>query len=310
MSGNKEINLFDLLIMFWRKVKHLSIKTFIFLKNVLCLSIKYFWIVIPSIIIFSILGYWMTTPYKTKYNIEGIITFVPENQILIENEFQVLNSLKSNEASTFKKEFNINQQQLSKLLEFKIFSIVDFKSDSIPDFVSLKNINHAKIDTANPIMQDMLAVRIILNGTTDYKPYMDGLVKYFNNRENLLKVDSISKSLINNRIDFCNRELDRLDRFSEYDYFGGGKKVLKTNPNQGIILESSRKNLYYKDMHSLIKERNYLVSYLINKKDVINFTSQYMNITSVPRIQILFIYIIFGFMIGIIISYLIKIHRK
>ena len=87
MSGNKEINLFDLLIMFWRKVKHLSIKTFIFLKNVLCLSIKYFWIVIPSIIIFSILGYWMTTPDKTKYNIEGIITFVPENQILIENEF-------------------------------------------------------------------------------------------------------------------------------------------------------------------------------------------------------------------------------
>lgn len=306
MSDNKEINLFDLLIMLWKKIKSFSIRTFNFFKEVLCLFIKYFWIVIPSIIIFAILGYWMTTPEKTKYSAEGIITFVPENQILIENEFQILNSLKNNESSLFKKEFNINQQQLSKLLEFKVFPIVDFQKDSIPDFVLPRNDYHTKTDTTNPIMRDMLAVRIILNGTTEYKPYLDGLVKYFNNRENLFKTDSISKSLIRNRIDFCDKELERLDRFSEYDYFGGGKQVLKTNQQQGITLESSRKNLYYKDMHNLIKEKNYLISYLTNKNDVINFTSQNMNVTSVPRIYRLLIYIILGFVLGITIAYLIK----
>ena len=44
MSDNREISLFELLIMMWRKTKKGISNLFCFIKSSLCLSVKYFWI--------------------------------------------------------------------------------------------------------------------------------------------------------------------------------------------------------------------------------------------------------------------------
>lgn len=310
MSDNREISLFELLIMMWRKTKKGISNLFCFIKSSLCLSVKYFWIVIPVMILFVVAGYIVSLPVNTKYSAEGVATFFTENRLALETEIKTLNSLKNTDRAIFNKQLNLTDKQTEHLREIRVLPVIDFRSDSIPDAVAMANVPSLMSDTLNTVVPYMFSIRFILKGTMDYKPYMEGLVSYLDNIESLRTTDSVAKALTNSRIDFCNKEIERLERFSEYDYFGGGKFAVKTNYRDGITIEPSRRRLYYADIRDLIKEKDFLSAYIANKKNVINFVSPYMAVSCIPRKYILALFLMLGYLSGLFVSYIVQRRKR
>lgn len=261
-------------------------------------------------ILFVVAGHIVSLPVNTKYSAEGVATFFTENRLALETEIKTLNSLKNTDRAIFNKQLNLTDQQTEHLREIRVLPVIDFRSDSIPDAVAVANVPSLMSDTLNTVVPYMFSIRFILKGTTDYKPYMEGLVSYLDNIESLRTTDSVAKALTNSRIDFCNKEIERLERFSEYDYFGGGKFAVKTNYRDGITIEPSRRRLYYADIRDLIKEKDFLAAYIANKKNVINFVSPYMAVSSIPRKYILALFLVLGYLSGLFVSYLVQRRKR
>lgn len=310
MSENRDITLIDLIIIIWRKTKQGVANVFCLIAASLCLSVKYFWIVLPAIIVALAAGFFYSSHERTKYSAEGVITFFTENRLAIDNEIKTLNSLKGNDRDKFNQLFGITDEQNRQLLEIKALPVIDYLNDSIPDVVAPKHSGSIYTDTINTMVHHMMGIRFILRGTTDYKPYMDGLVAYFDNLPKLRNTDSVAKSMTAERIAFCQQEIERLERFSEYDYFGGGRVAVKTRYSDGITIEPSRKKLYYENMQELINQKDYLTSYLTGKERVINFISPYMNVLSIPRYIVLTLFLFIGFVLGATIAYFVDRRRQ
>ncbi len=306
MAEKQEVSLVDLILMCGRGIKRGFVGLWqLFLKS-LRLSIVYFWIVIPIFVLVMVAGWFLTTKERTEYRAEGIIAFAEENRLFIAEEIAALNALRNNNPAEFEAKFGLQGRQLDYFMEFRTYPVVDYLNDSVPDLAVTKNTGSFVADSVNRVVQNMLQVRIYMKGTTDYQPYMSGLISYLNSQPNLIRIDSLSRVRTNERIEFCNTELDRLARFSEYDYFGGGEKkmTLKTSWGGDLKLESSRKNLYYEDMRSLIKEKSYLeVQQARRDSAVANTLSPYMKVSDFPRMWKLAIFAIIGAVIAVAVAF-------
>ena len=298
MEEKRELNLFEFIILMWKSTKRGFGNLGSFFKKIYILSLKYFWIVFPAVIILFIAGYFYSQPKNTIYKANGIITFAKEAKLMIINELNALNTLDRQQLA---ENLNISPNELSKFVRFKTFNVIDFLNDSIPDIVVSKNIDQQMTDTTNVVQSDMLGLQITMKGSMNYTPYIEGLTAYFNRVKPIVRVDSASKAMLRERINFCNVELERLDRFSEYDYFGGGRKTLKSDLG-GITMEPSRKKLYYWDKRDLLKEKQYLITRAADRQNVINFTSNYMSITASRRIYKLAAFSFLGLCFGVIVA--------
>ena len=312
MTDIREITLLELLIIIWRKLKKCLCEIFRFIKLTVCLSVKYFWVLMASMVVFFALGYVATLPILTKYRVEGVATFFTENRLALENEIRVLNSLKETNSDLFNKKFNITQQQNKYLKEIRLLPVIDFLNDSVPDVIAMENNAYIMSDTVNRVVPYMVSVCFIFRGNMDYKPYMEGLVSYLDHVESLRKTDSIAKATTMSKIAFYDKEIERLERLSEYDYFQADKGGLSLDysKKQGITIESSSKRLYYEDIKKLIKERDFLSNYASNKDHVINFMSPDMMVYSFSRIKLLAIFLIVGLAVGIVLAHCIYRRRR
>jgi hypothetical protein len=185
---------------------------------------------------------------------------------------------------------------------------VDLRNDSIADIIAFKPKFEMFVDTLNPVMTDRIGVRIYLKGTNNTDKITEGLIYYFNHHPSIVKIDQAHKAMIDERIAFCITELNRLDRFSDYDYFGGGIKTIKSE-RSGIVMEPSRKKLYYENMRDLLKEKAYLTVLKAENPNVINFVSDKFWVRTFPRLYMLAIYLFIGLFAGLFVALVFK-NRK
>ncbi|MDR1543635.1 MAG: hypothetical protein LBS50_04335 [Prevotellaceae bacterium] len=303
------MNLFELLIACGKGVKRFFTGCAKLGLNMLRVSIQYFWITIIVLGAFVFFGWHSTKPEKRLYRARTVIQFAPEAKMLIENALNGLNRLSAFDREQFVEKMNITFDDAAHFRCFETYYVIDFKKDSIADVVDYKRIKTVPADTVNPAMPDYLALQIQLIGSHNFAPFLNGLKSFLSNQPDIARVDSMSKVILRERIAFCNRELDRLDRFSEYDYFGDkSRQTVKNDFKKGIILEPSRKNLYYVDMRNILHEKKYLTSIAASNPDVINYSD--VNIQLLPRYYYMIFWTISGFITSSILAFAFKRRKK
>jgi hypothetical protein len=304
----REMNFFELIIAVFNGIKNF----FKGLLNLSCQTIKlvfnYFWLMLIITALAVVLGYFSTQSPKRIYKAHNIITFSKEARQSVENEFYVLNTLSAFDREKLAERMNLTIADISSIIEFKTYPIIDLRNDSIADIIVFKPKFEMFIDTLHPAMTDRMGIRIYLKGTADTDKIAEGLIHYFNHHPSISKIDEASKAMIDERIAFCITELNRLDKFSDYDYFGGGTKTIKSE-RSGIVMEPSRKKLYYENMRDLLKEKSYLTTLKAENPNVINFVSDKFWIWTFPRLYMLIIYVFIGVCVGLLAALIFK-YRK
>jgi hypothetical protein len=306
MEEKREMNLFELIIACGRGIKRFFGGCINLACNSFRLAIQYFFIVIPVLAFFVFYGLHSTHPSKLIYKGRTTIQFMPETRMMIKNSLDGLNTLKNLDLPKFAQELNISEIDAKNLRFVDDFLVIDCKNDSVPDAVDYKRNKLVPADTINPAMNDRFALQIELKGATNFNVICDGLKYYFNSQKDIVRVDSMSKAVLKERIAMCDRELDRLDRFSEYDYFGGGKTSIHNSWKNGFSFEPSRENLYYVNMRDLLHEKNYLTAQLVSTPDVINFSSDVVKLVMTPRYVLVIFWTILGLGIGLLFALIFK----
>jgi len=307
MEEKREMNLFELIVVGFNGIKSLFKSTINLFNQTIRLSLQYFWIIglIMSAFIFA--SYYITRKEQRIYKSTTMITFSREIKPMIINELRAINAMSGFDSAKFAELMNIQPKQAESFREIRHYQVIDFLNDSIADIIDLKNkVNLA--DTLNRCMLDHLGIRIYLKGSNDFSPFYKGLVNYFNKHSEIARVDSASKAMLFERIAFCNKELERLDKFSDYDYFGEyTRESVKFNLKKGDIrLEPSRKQLYYIDMLNLLKEKSYLTTFAAANKNVINFLSENPSIDIRPRWHFVAVFGVAGYILGLILAIMFK----
>ena len=306
MEEKREMNLFELIIVSFNGIKSLFKSIINLFCQTIRLSLQYFWIIGVLMALFCFAAYYITKPEQRIYKSNAMITFSKEIKPMVINELQAINTMRGSDFIKFAELMNLSHKQAEKFTEVRYYQVIDFLNDSIADMIDIKHtVNLA--DTLNRCMLDHLGIRIYLKGSDDFRPFYKGLVNYFNNNQDIVRVDSASKAMIAERIAFCNRELERLDKFSDYDYFEGSKRGTANISRKGEIrIETSRKQLYYVDMRDLLKEKNYLTTFAASNKNVINFLSENPTINIRPRWQFMVVFGTAGYILGLILALMFK----
>ena len=306
MEEKREMNLFELIIAGCN-----GLKTFFkSIVNLFCqtvrLSLQYFWIVGLVVAGFCFIALFITKQEKRVYKSHAMITFSKEIKPLVSDELQAINAMRGFEFEKFAELMNLSHEQAKKFKEVRYYQVIDFLNDSIADVIDLHNRANLT-DTLNRCMSDRLGIRIYLKGSTDFRPYYRGLVNYFNKNKDIARIDSASKMMIAERIAFCDKELQRLDKFSDYDYFEGSDRSAARISKKGEIrIESTRKQLYYIDMRDLLREKNYLTNIYASNKNVINVLSENPALDIRPRWHYVVVFAVAGYIFGIILALMFK----
>lgn len=307
MEEKREMNLFELIIVCFNGIKSLFKSIISLFCQTIRLSLQYFWLVGLVIGLFIFVALYITTSKEHIYKSETMITFSKEIKPIIINELQAINTMRGLEFEKFAELLNLSREQAKKFREIRYYQVIDVLNDSTADFIDFNRATNLS-DSLNRCMHDRLGIRIYLKGSNDFRPFYLGLVNYFNKNQNIARIDSASKAIIAERIAFCNRELERLDKFSDYDYFGGSERdVVKINGRNGDIrLEPSRKQLYYIDMRDLLQEKNYLTHIASINKNVINLLSENPAVNTRPRWHFVVGFAAVGYIFGILFALIFK----
>ena len=310
MEEKREMNLFELIIVGFNGLKSLCKLIINLLCQTIRLSLQYFWIVGVIMGLFIFVAFYITTEEERVYKSNTMITFSKEIKPMVINELRAMNAMHGYDFARFAELMNLSREQAKEFRGIRYFQVIDFLNDSIADVIDMKNTMNLA-DTLNRCMLDHLGIRISLKGSFDFRPYYTGLVNYFNKNKIIARVDSASKAMITERIAFCDRELERLDKFSDYDYFEGSDRGAMNVSKKGEFrLETARKHLYYIDMRNLLKEKNYLTTFAASNKDVINFLSENPNVDIRPRWHFIVIFAAAGYLLGFMLALMFKCRKQ
>ena len=306
MEEKREMNLFELIIVGFHGLKSLFKSIINLFCQTIRLSLQYFWLVGLAMGLFIFYALYITDKEERIYKSNTMITFSKEIKPMVINELQAINAMRWADFARFAELMNLSDEQAGKFREIRYYQVIDFLNDSIADVIDLNNMA-SLADTLNPCMTDRLGVRIYLKGSADFRPYYQGLVNYFNKHKDIVRVDSASKAMIAERIAFCNNELERLDKFSDYDYFEGNERGAVNISRKGEFrLETARKQLYYVDMRDLLKEKNYLTNIAASNINVINLLSENPTIDIRPRWKFMVAFAAVGYVFGAILALMLK----
>jgi len=307
MEEKREMNLFDLIIAAFNGIKSL----FVWIIKLCCqtfrLSLQYFWIVGLVMAIFIFAAFYITSSKERIYKSNTMITFSKEIKPLVINELIAINTMRCFDFNRFTELMNLPPDKALKFKEVRFYQVIDYLNDSTADAIDF--LNRANMaDTLNRCMPDRLGIRIYLKGDADFRPFYQGLTHCFNQNKDIARVDSASKAMIAERIAFCNRELERLDKFSDYDYFeGSNREAMRFSSKKGdVTIEPARKQLYYIDMRDLLKEKNYLTNLAVANKNVINFLSENPTINIRARWQFVVVFAAAGYVFGVLFALIFK----
>lgn len=295
------MNLFDFILLCCRAIGRFFKKIGVLLLQAIRLSVQYCWVVIPFAILGIVGGWFWIKPQLTTY--EGGVTIIYAEgmrDIVQDGLFDFLNL--PNEQ---KLEYGLTEEAVEGFRKISIYNIVDCNVDSIADFIDWdREINYT--DTLNFVVRDRVHLEIEMFGCNNFKAFEVALFNFFNSQNYLVEANKYCKDIQKQKLDYCTKEVARLDSFSTYDYFLR-PRFLGAEWGNHLISEREQ-NLYYQDLLIMLKKKNYMEMQVLSTPNVINFQTPFV-VKAMPPMYKYLIGLCLGLLVGILVALGVK-HRK
>lgn len=301
-KSDKEINLFDFILMGWNAFKRLCLNILNLILRIIRLSIQYFWLTIICVILGIFAGYLWTKPYFTVYHAEANISFSEGMKPYITDG---LNLFVSTDHGVLKERYDVPLAGLKNMKKYQVLNIIDAKNDSIPDFVDYSRKIKAD-DSINVVMPTKLHLYITAKNFYEFDKFQGAMKRFLYDQASIAEADRISKYIEREKLKRYDKEISRLDSLINFEYFERPRAVMAMDGN--IFSLSNNTTLYHEQLLSLIKHRNYLRAHINNNPDIINFDSNFI-IYSKRIIEKYAIGLAVGYLLSVILALLIK-YRK
>ncbi len=218
---NNDMNLFDLIVLCCKAVGKLFRCCGHFLKEMLRLSYRRWYIVLPVILVGIAVALFWSRPTNRMYKAGTMVHL---------NGVQA-NDVKQQWAALCKATpaFVSRQQSVAQLLQiddsiavglshFQCFNVVDCKRDSLPDFVDFKN-KHSLSDTVDVVMDDYLYLQFRTKHPQEAGATGMAVIAYLNSNPLMQQAFGNYKKSLQQKVVFCQQQIDIMDSITRNFYF-------------------------------------------------------------------------------------------
>ena len=231
------MNLFDLFAAFFRWIGKVCVGFWNLCLNSVRLSLRYWYIVVPVVILFGAAGIYYSRPINRIFKVEAIAYL---NGPQAEDVRQVFKPIENN--NPFFPNQNLNDllglvgDQAETLRRFEIFDVIDFLNDSTADRVDYKR-KHKLTDTLNVVMPNVICIRFRTKRPQNVPVVGEHLINYLNSNPALQAAFEKKKALMERKAVFCHDQLEKLDSLTTSFYFEqGGSAQAQMKWGSGMVL--------------------------------------------------------------------------
>jgi len=302
----KEIDLTDLSLKFFSKIKSTIKKIINFLLFLMKLTIKFYYIFFLFIILSIIFGYLIHKITPDKYFSDLLIKtngFTIDNIEPSINYFK--NLCKTKNYKLLSNYLKIDIKTASKIKNIEVYYYIDINNDNIGDI--LTNKQKLIIDTTKgkKILTQCL-IKFVYTSKIDTFS-LNKLEKEF---VNVLCQNEYVKTLfltfINEKKDLIyqlDNEINKLDSLQKVEYFIEKTKPFYFGGSNMAIISQQPTQLYYKDILNLTETKNEVIKIINISKEPITVIQKFTSPLKIHKK--VSNYIIFSFVIHLIIFYII-----
>lgn len=255
-------SLFDLILAFFRWIKHLCIAAWHGCGKCVRLSWRMWYITVPMLCIGLGLGYVGSSfPYRF-YRVEGMAILNGTTPELVANRYNDLNkmfpsTLLPTQGKTDLLHWNGAEQDCFKFMKFQSYQVVDYLRDSIPDQVDFSGSFDAT-DTLHMRMQNRLYLRFVTRDLPNVAQAEQAILRYLNSDPQLIAAYESHKANLEWESQFCERQVNLLDSFTTDYLFHQGTDA-HFRPNQYQMLIGNRDiRLLHDDILLLLEHKKFV----------------------------------------------------
>ncbi|MDO9153571.1 MAG: hypothetical protein Q7U47_07690 [Paludibacter sp.] len=301
-NTSKEINLLQLISMFFRWVKKAGTVVFKGIGSLLQLAYKYKWIVIITTVLCVIAGQYLSRPTARIYKAEAMaMIYGSDAQTVKEICKQLENSLSTNNVLSLAVKVGIPDSVSKNIIAVRTFDVIDYRKDGVADKIDFSH-NHSPEDTMNIKMNDRIYIQIKTTSITQVPLVQEALMRYFNSNQVLNAQFESKKNNIIDQIRICNLELQRIDSLAKVFYFKDNMQQMKFENNK-LLIGENKKQLFYEELLRINAIKGLAQTALAQYVRPVNFPSDFVvNPNAVNgRLK----YGVLSIMIGLLLSVLI-----
>ena len=254
-NNSKEINLLDLILLFFNWLKRLGLGLLNLLGNTLRLLFRQKTISITILAFCFALGYfYFGSSSRHEYRAETMAILNGSSAQTVKGLSRQLESSSTlSDFTTLSSKLSLPDSIAQNITEIASFYVIDYLNDSTPDVIDFKG-NYSFEDTVNVIMPNRLYFRIKTRNVSQIPAFEAAFLNYFNSNERLVREFDIKRNVLSEKIQYAANEINRLDSLSKLTYLKPGEDHLRYINNR-LIVGEQYKQLFYKEVWNLQKRK-------------------------------------------------------
>ncbi|MDD3406200.1 MAG: hypothetical protein EOM76_00905 [Sphingobacteriia bacterium] len=331
-----ELNLLDLIVMFFQWIKKICIWLFKFVLRAIRFGVQYFWVVLACACIALAMGIFFTQPSRIKVEGKSTLIFAPENRTNVYTNLKVLQSccgdvkkmkqlldVEDSVAKSIKKITVYNYcYSKDKYKDYKYFPNRFYKNsnyddnqytyensnDRIVGIADLENEMSDMGDTTDLIMSDRLLISIKAVNLSDFNSFFAKITQYLLSKPEICGMHDMYVQQATERNDFCTTEIKRLDSLANYSYFNAPADV-SLKLGQTVMLGEVRKQLLYEEINQLYSWKQRLSYELQRYKAPVAYVSDAV-VVKTNRLVLLALWLCGGIAVGYCIALCVRYKKE
>lgn len=249
-NTTKEINLLELIGLFFDWLKKLGVYAVSFISYLLRLSYKYILLTIVVVLLFLSFGIYLARPSAKVYKAETTaMIYGTDVQTVMEVTKQLDAYILQNGKSSLSGKLELPDSILKNIIGIKAYYILCYKKDRIALNVDYENVNPQK-DTMIVKMADRMCLQVLTKKTSQLQQVQTAMLKYLNNNPVMRLQFETQRTALSQQIDICKRENVRIDSLAKVTYYKDSEKQLQL-ANNSLLVGEQKKQLFYGELLNL-----------------------------------------------------------
>jgi hypothetical protein len=258
MEQEREMNLFDVckacingMVRFFKWIAY-------YIGYGIKISIRKWWIVLPSIALFLSLALYYARPANWIYEVDGIVVLNGPSTSAVKDRFEALGKgmlCEKMPTQTLMQMLDITGEEAIKLREFKTYYVIDAKDDKTADFVDYDKAIPA-VDTLNVRMPNMLALQFRTKDPANIPNIEQKIMAYMNASQEFQMAFKATQMNMLRQHQFDCAHVEKMDSLISAFYLGAGTPQIQTDRwGDGILMGKREIQLFLDDIEDLFEQK-------------------------------------------------------
>ncbi len=310
-NKTKELDLLDLIRMFFRWLKHVGWSFLKLMGNCLRLMCRHWAVSIVLVGICLAVGFYLGRTSNLRYKIEAMAVLNGSTaQTVSEVTKQLTFFSPLGDFTSLAAQLGLHDSITRNIKEIETFHVIDYRNDSIPDVVDFRR-RHDLTDTLNVYMTNRLYFRIKMKNVNQFPVFKEAFINYFNRHERLTREFAVKRENLEEEIKLLNAEISRLDSMATITYLQEAPAQLQLHWSSFMIGKQERQ-LLHEDLVYLQKMKQKREMELANFTDPVTFPDGFSVIPKPIHGKVFFLIItgLIGAFLSVMVALIIENRKK